>query len=44
MLVPDDINIRPSDKLYPSVGDFLMPNPYPKAKKKKKGKKGGKKK
>ena len=43
MLVPEDIDVKPSEKSYPSVGDFLMVNPYPKAKKKKKGKKGKKK-
>ena len=43
MFVPDDIDVRPSDKLYPSVKDFLQVNPDPKPKKKKKGKKGKKK-
>ena len=39
MMIPEDIERRPFEKRYPDAVESLMVNPYPKAKKKKKGKK-----
>ena len=39
MMIPDDVEIKPSEREYPDPGLLLMVNPFPKAKKKKKGKK-----
>lgn len=42
IMIPEEIEIVPAEKLYPNPKDCLMENPFPKPKKKKKGK--GKKK
>jgi hypothetical protein len=41
-LIPDDFECNPKEKHYPTPGEGLMINPFPKVKKKKKAK--GKKK
>ena len=43
VMIPEDIEQNPEDKIYPDAGQNLMINPFPKPKKKKKGKKGKKK-
>lgn len=43
IVLPSDQEWMAKDRKYPSPGDFLMENPFPRAKKKKKGKKGKKK-
>lgn len=42
IMIPEEMEIIPAEKLYPNPKDCLMENPFPKPKKKKKGK--GKKK
>jgi hypothetical protein len=43
IVLPSDQEWMAKDRKYPSPGDFLMINPFPRTKKKKKGKKGKKK-
>ncbi len=43
IVLPGDQEWMAKERKYPSPGDFLMVNPFPRAKKKKKGKKGKKK-
>ena len=43
IVLPSDQEWFAKDRKYPSPGDFLMVNPFPRTKKKKKGKKGKKK-
>ena len=43
IVLPSEQEWMAKDRKYPSPGDFLMVNPFPRAKKKKKGKKGKKK-
>ena len=39
ILMPDDFEYKPGERLYPKIEMCLMPNPFPKKKKKGKGKK-----
>ena len=39
MMIPEEIEWKPGDRVYPDPGHGLMINPFPKPKKKKKGKK-----
>ena len=43
IVLPSETEWMAKDRKYPSPGDFLMENPFPRDKKKKKGKKGKKK-
>jgi hypothetical protein len=44
IIMPDEFEYKPGERMYPKIEECLMPNPFPKKKKKgKKGKKKGKK-
>jgi hypothetical protein len=43
ILMPEDMQFTPGSRLYPKIEQCLMPNPFPKKKKKGKKKKGKKK-
>jgi len=43
VMMPEDMEWMPKERIYPGPGNGLMVNPFPKPKKKKKGKKGKKK-
>jgi hypothetical protein len=43
IIMPDEFEYKPGERLYPKIEECLMPNPFPRKKKKSKKKKKGKK-